>query len=628
MKKRSVFHVFRVSTVLILLLAGIPATATIAKAETTYHLRVHAVLTANDDGSKAATITPEQVQNQIDNANDIWAGAHVVFDFDPADDIFTVNQTSLNNDCTIKYFINPLQRICSKRISATARDAYALNPIHDGAIVTFFRSGDSTITCADFFTCTNDAPSKAYSSRAGHFVVMFKGDPGNDALWAHEVGHYLWNTHTFRSSPDCGGLTGAECLALAEEAIHNYVDTKGNPKSTALLVFDGNTGEGDDTPPDPGRRFWSGMKGSKCATGPGSGTQSVTVDFDDGSSQTYSIAPDRTNVMSYFHCSALGFTSSSDQQDRVRAALEDWNRGQLIGKTPSYAALDEEWRADWAGGHTIIMPFTSRYQEYLFLYDGADGDVKIVRLSETPKDTPPVTVWTGSFSTGYTSFSPFELDDTPYALIYKRDSGTAKIIRIPPEHDGVETVYTGSWTTGYTSLLPFTYRSRTDRAQYALLYKKDTGAVKAVRIADDGSSVATVWTGDWNHGYTSMMPFRVGSSPAALLYKTGNGFVKTVRFNAQGQGVTTLWSDTWTTGWMQFAPFTRGPQARYVAVKPATGEVDIDRILPDGKGTVTMEEYSWSSGWTHVIPVRRFAGTDLFIYKVSDGTAAIESITQ
>jgi hypothetical protein len=71
------------------------------EAQAPYELRIHTVLTADDDGSRAATITGTQIANLVATANDVWAGAGIHFEFDPALDVERRSDSRLNNDCTI-----------------------------------------------------------------------------------------------------------------------------------------------------------------------------------------------------------------------------------------------------------------------------------------------------------------------------------------------------------------------------------------------------------------------------------------------------------------------------------------------------------------------------------------------
>ena len=52
-----------------------------------YKLRIQAILTANDDGTEAATISSGQIKDLVDRANEIYSSAKIEFQFDPAKDL-------------------------------------------------------------------------------------------------------------------------------------------------------------------------------------------------------------------------------------------------------------------------------------------------------------------------------------------------------------------------------------------------------------------------------------------------------------------------------------------------------------------------------------------------------------
>src|SRR5262249_38866110 len=152
------------------------------------------------------------------------------------------------------------------------REKVALDATHDGKITVYFRYGGVDFSCATT-PCTEKAAQKSFSSRAGHYVAMF-GWNTSATLLAHELGHYLWNSHTFWSQP--------QTLDDVRQTIKDWVEgATPHPKSEALNAFDGDLRSGDaaDTPPDPGAAFWKTVKGDACATGPGADTQEVTVTF-------------------------------------------------------------------------------------------------------------------------------------------------------------------------------------------------------------------------------------------------------------------------------------------------------------------------------------------------------------
>jgi len=65
-----------------------------------YTLRVHAIKVADNDGRRAAGITPQEVKAWVDKANSIYATAGIQFRFDPnpnGADWSTLNNTAINN---------------------------------------------------------------------------------------------------------------------------------------------------------------------------------------------------------------------------------------------------------------------------------------------------------------------------------------------------------------------------------------------------------------------------------------------------------------------------------------------------------------------------------------------------
>ncbi len=62
----------------------------------TLRARVHAIITADDDGQRPVEITPAQVGMWVEAANDVMAPADIELDYDPATDTTTVASTLLN----------------------------------------------------------------------------------------------------------------------------------------------------------------------------------------------------------------------------------------------------------------------------------------------------------------------------------------------------------------------------------------------------------------------------------------------------------------------------------------------------------------------------------------------------
>jgi hypothetical protein len=283
-------------------------------------LRLRAIRTANDDGSEAATISPANIAKLVDQANAVWAGAGIQFVFDPAMDFEVRNNTVLNHDFTVKgdpaTFASPDKAPeVDKEPHAAARTK--IGKEMQGRIVVFFRHGDKLVYDQAKKHWTVSASTGGFSSAAGEYVAMSRGMPEKNLL-AHEVGHYLHCPHPF--------VGGIETRAQAAAAIKKYVED-GKPVSEGLKRFDG---DGiSDTPPDARGQIFVDAGLEIC--GP-VGTVSIPVAFANKTSHTYTLQPDRLNVMSYFKgCHDLGLHRLSKQQvARARNALESGNRKHLL----------------------------------------------------------------------------------------------------------------------------------------------------------------------------------------------------------------------------------------------------------------------------------------------------------
>jgi len=202
-----------------LLLAALRA----ADLESLLTIRVQAIRVADDDGRRPANVTPAQVTEWVDFANQAFAAARIRFEFSPDDGDYSVLNSTVINDMAGTQDANWSQ---AKKLGDEVAAGFP------GKLVAFFRHGPG------------DQPTGgAFSWYDYNFVVMMGfadashcGHPHLDAF-AHEVGHYLSLPHTFAVEP----------FATIEQA-EAYFKEKGSDPA----VFDGDGFS--DTPPDPAIR--------------------------------------------------------------------------------------------------------------------------------------------------------------------------------------------------------------------------------------------------------------------------------------------------------------------------------------------------------------------------------------
>ena len=53
-----------------------------------------------------------------------------------------------------------------------------------------------------------------------------------------------------------------------------------------------------------------------------------------------------------------------------------------------------------------------------------------------------------------------------------------------------------------------------------------------------------MWVGNWESGWSSIVPFTLGDKPYLLSYKTGDGVVAMDKINAEGMSVTESYKET------------------------------------------------------------------------------------
>ena len=290
-------------------------------------LRIHAIRTANADGSEAATITPEQIGQLVTQASLVWYSSGIEFQFDPSVDFEHRNETLLNQDSSHDAFnanvTNPDWDPGTADTSPNKSAREAVGKQFPKKIVCFFRYGTRYAWDESAARWTRGAGTGGFSSSKALYVAMPKGMPEKNLL-AHEVGHYMTVPHTHRG--------GVDTVDKARQAIKDWVDVHKNSTKNALEALNGDRAVVTDTPSDAGGGIFVNKYGAGANCAANHPVIMIDVKFNSGYTAYYKLQPDKLNIMSYFkHCHALGTHRPSPKQaDRARAALLTGNRNALI----------------------------------------------------------------------------------------------------------------------------------------------------------------------------------------------------------------------------------------------------------------------------------------------------------
>jgi len=278
-------------------------------------IRVHAVVTADDDGSNPASMTREQVEGMLADANEIFADVGLRFELA---DLTTVNNTLINNlspsdrdpETACEENWSPQRGALNKTQLAAFEEA--AKPQYARKLVVFFPrfQWGRDETTGD---CERGRVRTLFSGTALNFVSMGGLNPGaafGKSKFAHEAGHYFGLVHTF--------WWYYEDVNSAVSRINRFAQQ--NPGLPLQQALDGDfsyTGANgidyrvEDTAADPGNAlyglYWTGMlptnAAGSCSVGDGSinlysaylgggpGDQSLPIRFD---------PLPRYNTMSYY----------------------------------------------------------------------------------------------------------------------------------------------------------------------------------------------------------------------------------------------------------------------------------------------------------------------------------------
>ena len=394
-------------------LPGSSSVRTTNASGSTIHVRMEAIITANDDGSNPKGIlSAAQLRTWIHSANLSFrvSNANIVLDFDPAKDLAHVRNTKINhlahnNDAV-----------------ASAQAAH-----YPGKMVVFFRAygpaGSGIGVTGNGYTAYNryvpigsvDCNGRVTTGCSASYTVMPSVYCGTQVAtdlvdqkspapplvsdgsgckipassWyvyqnfnqlTHEVGHYFGLPHTFPGSYD---------FLSTPSALQSWYD--GPPRSgtnRSIHIYDGDSASGPvifdgtnlmsgwvftvpDTSADAGAHLFTGNNMSMCHTPVGktlTDKSGATIVFNgsrytlhasfSGKPVILTFRPDKGDVMSYFLCKRPMTFSPGQVATMRNNLLKDPQRSYLVCNNPQDADLRAYADCPATIPHVMLHPRT------------------------------------------------------------------------------------------------------------------------------------------------------------------------------------------------------------------------------------------------------------------------------
>jgi len=337
--------------------------------ESKYRIRVQAIAIADDNGSHAPDVSAGAIKARLLPVNEIFAPANIEFVFNEQTDFLKINSTVHNRDFTVleppnleggKWDHNPK---IDKVTHQQARNELAKQ--FPGRVVMIFHHREE-IKKEDDASRWSIVFNDGGSSGGTDFYLEGSEDLAGVHL-AHELGHYLQLPHTFE-----GGVANVDQAATK---IRKYVEDDGHKKEDGLDALDGDRAIALDTPADVASGIWESEGLNKCGR---VGKISIPVEFNDGSERTYTLQPDRSNVMSYFKGCSGEKTFSPQQVRRMRDSLELRLRHQLISIKPSFSHRIQRGGTGLAGAIESVACAVIRFGRLTTAVHLGDGRLKLI----------------------------------------------------------------------------------------------------------------------------------------------------------------------------------------------------------------------------------------------------------
>lgn len=534
-----------------------------------HHVRVHAILCTNDDGSGGGSmphaVNAEYLKDLIVATNAVYECAGIQFLYDPDRDFERIADTRLNLDFIVPEGLNyylpkdqpPLSEAEAVELGAAHSEARRrIGLQHRHKMVLLFCEGNCLYFDDSLNKWTLIPRTWAFSGSDCEYVALptGQGDVRSFAyLVAHETGHYYHQPHTHGWQPK----TIAEAAGFIRTAVENGTYTR----EDGLKVFDGDGWP--DTPPDPGNTLFDTVYGlSGCGL---EDSLDIPVEFSDGTTRKYVLKPDRTNALSYFkHCTNFTLTFSPMQIAGMRLSLEQENRWHLIHPSMRLHAA-EVFVLNEQPAYCAVWKTSEEPEIQVYGWTQADLRAKYDEL------------W--QLNWRLKCLVPYVVNDQVLYTAVWRKGEEDEIQVYDWAYADVRAKYDELWPKGWrlTQLAPFVVNGN---VRYAAVWKP--GTEEEVQVydwpyADVRAKYDELWPKGWR--LKQLAPFVVnGDVRYAAVWRPGTeGEIQV--YDWAYADVRAKYDELWPQGWRlkQLSPFVVDGKVRYAAVwRPGVeGEIQV-----------------------------------------------------
>ncbi len=154
-----------------------------------YKIRIHAIKTANDDGSQAAVQTPDQIEKMVSDCNNVYSNAGIFFSFDKQKDFEFQKNSLLNHDITYPSDVKDkgitddgVQHVIYRGLDGHINELFAGDVWKYNGITRAAGAPPAVGNPAGYTTDAGGIQHVIYRDSEGNVHELFAGD-----VWKHNV---------------------------------------------------------------------------------------------------------------------------------------------------------------------------------------------------------------------------------------------------------------------------------------------------------------------------------------------------------------------------------------------------------------------------------------------------------